>query len=136
MYGNLTVAMGLSWPYVKYAGTKLYAVSQSSSHATMATDTSKLKRLLLAVVRNALRRTWRKVDHLTKPLFEGMAECTFCESGTFEPVEIFYSKTGYVTYCRRCWGEFGKESNESAFPSMIVVMRNAQPVDNSEDTPK
>lgn len=44
---------------------------------------------------------------MTKPLFEGMAECTFCESGTFEPVEIFYSKTGYVTYCRRCWGEFG-----------------------------
>lgn len=57
---------------------------------------------------------------MTHPNFEGMAECTFCETGTFEPVEIFYSKTGYVTYCRRCWGEFG----------------NTQPVDNSGDTPK
>jgi hypothetical protein len=57
---------------------------------------------------------------MVEPKFEGMAECTMCESGTFEPVEIFYSKTGYVTYCKRCWQEFG----------------NTQPVDKSEDTPK
>lgn len=40
---------------------------------------------------------------MTHPNFEGMAECTMCESGTFEPVEFFYSKTGYVTYCKACW---------------------------------
>ena len=46
---------------------------------------------------------------MTTPAFEGMAECTMCESGTFEPVEIFYSKTGHVTYCTRCWQEFGNK---------------------------
>jgi len=46
---------------------------------------------------------------VSSPKFEGMAECTMCESGTFEPVEIFYSKTGYVTYCKRCWKEFGND---------------------------
>lgn len=54
------------------------------------------------------------------PNFEGMVECSFCETGTFEPVEIFYEKTGHVIYCKRCWKEFG----------------NAQPVDNNGDTPK
>lgn len=46
---------------------------------------------------------------MSDPKFEGMAECTMCESGTFEPVEAFYSKTGYVTYCKRCWKEFGND---------------------------
>ena len=39
--------------------------------------------------------------------FEGMMECTFCGSGTFDGEVINYEKTGTVTYCRRCWKEFG-----------------------------
>jgi hypothetical protein len=37
--------------------------------------------------------------------FDGMKECSFCESGTFDFVELFYEKTGAVVYCRKCWGE-------------------------------
>lgn len=37
--------------------------------------------------------------------FEGMKECSFCESGTFDYVEHHYEKTGVVIYCRRCWKE-------------------------------
>ncbi len=39
--------------------------------------------------------------------FEGMAECSFCESGTFDYVEKHYEKTGVVIYCRKCWKEMG-----------------------------
>ena len=58
---------------------------------------------------------------MTNPTFEGMAECSFCESGTFEPVEIFYSKTGYVTYCKACWKSFGDDAVQ-------------KPVDNTPET--
>lgn len=40
-------------------------------------------------------------------VFEGMKECSFCESGTFDFEEIPYEKSGIVIYCRRCWKEFG-----------------------------
>jgi hypothetical protein len=37
--------------------------------------------------------------------FADMKTCTFCESGTFDAVEMHYEKTGHVIYCRKCWIE-------------------------------
>lgn len=42
---------------------------------------------------------------MTLEAFEGMKECSFCESGTFDYVEHHYEKTGVVIYCRKCWQE-------------------------------
>lgn len=39
---------------------------------------------------------------------EVMAECTFCESGTFDYVEHHYERTGVVIYCRKCWEELSR----------------------------
>ena len=36
---------------------------------------------------------------------ETMAECTFCESGTYDYVQMHYERTGVVIYCRACWIE-------------------------------
>lgn len=42
---------------------------------------------------------------MVSEVFDGMKECSFCESGTFDFVEKFYEKTGVVIYCRKCWRE-------------------------------
>jgi hypothetical protein len=34
-----------------------------------------------------------------------MSECTLCESGVYQYVQVHYEKTGVVIYCRRCWIE-------------------------------
>lgn len=43
---------------------------------------------------------------------DDMAECTFCESGTYDYVQVHYERTGVVIYCRACWIEIcgGKPS--------------------------
>lgn len=34
---------------------------------------------------------------------ETMADCTFCGSGVFEYLQVYYQKTGIHKYCRTCW---------------------------------
>lgn len=36
-----------------------------------------------------------------------MANCTFCKSGTFDPILRFVEKVYYVIYCRKCWTDQG-----------------------------
>lgn len=37
-----------------------------------------------------------------------MAECSFCESGTYDFVRHYYERTGVVIYCRKCWEELSR----------------------------
>lgn len=47
---------------------------------------------------------------MTHENFEGMKECSFCESGTFDSVEVHYERSGVVIYCRKCWKELGVQN--------------------------
>lgn len=42
---------------------------------------------------------------MTHPNFEGMLECSFCESLTLDLWVKTYPKTGTVVYCEKCWRE-------------------------------
>jgi hypothetical protein len=69
---------------------------------------------------------------VSNPTFEGMAECIMCDSGTFEPVEFFYSKTGYVTYCKACWLVIKNDLNHSPVDNPVdnTPIQASNSVDN------